>query len=103
MLGSNKATEEKENDDFFSWSIICYSRLLVFHAIGSSTRNDEPRVDLRTDGLSSLSSVEASPNPPIKHNHKHAHQQNTISDLIDSHRIRRIHKDTKGSMEDPPL
>jgi hypothetical protein len=33
VFGYNKATEEKENDDFFSWSIICYSRLLVFYTI----------------------------------------------------------------------
>jgi hypothetical protein len=55
-------------------------------------------IDLQTNGLSSLSSAEVS-----KSTHQTQPQQNTISDLIDSHRIRRIHKDTKGSMEDPPL
>jgi hypothetical protein len=54
-------------------------------------------VDLRTNGLSGLSSAELSKSAhrTQTQSHKHAHQQTTISDLIDSHRIRRIYKDRK--------
>jgi hypothetical protein len=79
---------ERENGPFYRYSTI--ERVDLLHVMMNPEWISEP-----TDFP--VCPPPSSPNPLVehKHNRKHAHQQTTISDLIDSHRIRRIYKERK--------